>query len=204
MIDGVHIWRARLDDPDWAGPGGLPALERERAAKFVRERDARRWVASRWALRRVLGYYLDCPPGAVKLELGGSGKPMLQGENVLQFNLSHSHGLTLVALAERPIGVDVELIRPRRDLLALAERTLGAEDVAAVRAARLEQRPAAFYAAWTRHEARLKCGGTGLGAAAPAAPTAVEEMDVASGYAAAAAVAGTEVGPLLCRSLRAG
>ncbi|MGN6256085.1 MAG: 4'-phosphopantetheinyl transferase family protein [Solirubrobacterales bacterium] len=197
MIDGVQIWRAALDDPGWAGSGGLPASERERVAKFVRERDARRWVASRWALRRVLGGYLDCPPAAVELEFGGNGKPRLQGGSGPEFNLSHSQGIALVAVAERPLGVDVELVWPRHDLLRLAERALGGED-----AATLDHRPAAFYAAWVRHEACLKCAGTGLGAGAPEMPIAVEEVDVALGYAAAVAVTGAEVGPLLCRSLR--
>jgi 4'-phosphopantetheinyl transferase len=201
VIDGVHIWRAALDDPGWPGPGGLPADERERAGDLLREEPARRWVAARWALRRALSQYLEVEPAAVELEAGENGKPRLATGEGFEFNLSHSGGLALVAVAERQVGVDVELIAPRHDLPALAERALTAADAATVRAASEDDRAAVFYAAWTRHEARVKCLGSGLGAAPGWAEVAVESLDVAPGYAAAVAVAWTEVGPVRCRSL---
>ena len=204
MIDGVHIWRAALDDPGWPGPDGLPADERERAAGLLREEAARRWVAARWALRRTLSQYLGVEPAAVALEVGENGKPRAVVGEGLEFNLSHSGGLALVAVAEREVGVDVELIAPRQDLPALAERALPAADASAVRAASADDRAAVFYGAWTRYEARLKCLGSGLGSVPSWDRVTVEDIEVAPGYAAAVAVAGPEVGPLLCRSLFAG
>jgi 4'-phosphopantetheinyl transferase len=217
VIDGVHIWRAALDEAGWPDPDRLPTPERERAASFLREEPGRRWVAARWALRRVLENYLEEPAAGIELELGGNGKPHLRNGDGIEFNLSHSNGLALVAVAEgREVGVDVELIEPNRDLVALAKRALGPDDVAAVRAASESERPAAFYAAWTRHEARLKCLGTGLaGTNLQLTPSevsdrrlaegpVVENVDIAPGYAAAVAVAGAKVGPIDCRSLRAG
>lgn len=179
MIDGVHIWCAALDDPGWPGPAELPAEERERVGRFLSEQAASRWVASRWALRRVLGEYLEVAPAAVGLEIADGGKPRLAASAGPRFNLSHSQGLALVAVAEREVGIDVERIRPKR--------------------------PAAFYAAWTRYEARLKCLGGGVGRpAAAGAPVAVRSLDVDPGYASAVAVAGNEVGEVDCRSLLAG
>lgn len=177
MIEGVHIWRAALDEAGWPGPEGLPGPERERFEAFLRERPARRWLASRWALRRVLEGYLPQTAAEIELEVTERGKPRLVGGG-LEFNLSHSGGLALVAVAGREVGVDVERIRPGR--------------------------PAPFYAAWARHEARLKCLGTGFGAPAGETPVAVRSLEVAPEHAAAVAVAGTEVGPVLCRSLFAG
>lgn len=198
MIDGVHIWRAALDEAGWPDATWLPAPERERAAAFLREQPRRRWVAARWALRRVLESYLGEPAAAIELELGDRGKPRLRNSNGIEFNLSHSSGLALVAVTEgREVGVDVELIEPERDLLALAERALPQEDAAIVRAASESERADVFYAAWTRHEARVKCLGTGLGAVA-------ENVDVGPQYAAAVAVSDARVGPLDCRNLRAG
>ena len=179
MIEGVHIWRAALDEDGWPGPERLPGPERERFEAFLREQSARRWLAARWALRRVLESYLGQPAAAIELELAERGKPRLRGGGELEFNLSHSRGLALVAVTRgRAVGVDVELIEQRR--------------------------PLAFYEDWVRHEARLKCLGVGLGAPPPPAPVAIAPIDVCPGYAAAVAVAGTEVGPLDCRSLRAG
>jgi 4'-phosphopantetheinyl transferase len=218
VIDGVHIWRAALDEAGWPDPGRLPTPERERAASFLREEPGRRWVAARWVLRRVLEGYLGEPAAEIALELDDNGKPRLRNGDGIEFNLSHSNGLALVAVAAgREVGVDVELIEPGRDLVALAERAFDPDDVAAVRAVSELERPAVFYAAWTRHEARLKCLGTGLASAnlqltpsegvdrrLASEGAAVENFDIAPGYAAAVAVAGTEVGPIDCRSLRAG
>jgi 4'-phosphopantetheinyl transferase len=180
MIDGVHIWRAHLEGPSWP------------------------------ILRRVLGHYLDAEPGEEDIAVGEHGKPRLREGGGLEFNLSHSQNLALVAVAERPVGVDVEAIRPRRDLVGLAERFLDPEAAAAVGEAPEAEREGVFYRAWTRHEARLKCLGTGFnsGPNLQLAPSgganrrlAVENFEVAPGYAAAVAVLGAEVGPLDCRSL---
>jgi 4'-phosphopantetheinyl transferase len=214
VIDGVHIWRAALDEAGWPEASGLPLPERDRAAEFLREEPGRRWVAARWALRRVLESYLSVPAAEIELEAGEHGKPHLRGGGGIEFNLSHSNGLALIAVTDgRAVGVDVEMIDPRRDLVALADRALPSEDVAAVTAASPAERPALFYAAWTRHEARLKCLGLGLSSATLRSGTsevsdrkvvAVENLEVAPEYAAAVAVAASEVGPVDCRSLRAG
>lgn len=197
MIDGVHIWRAHLEGPSWP------------------------------LLRRVLGYYLEGEPREDDLVVSEGGKPALRDGNGLEFNLSHSRNLALVAVAERPVGIDVEAIRPGRDVERLAERFLDAAAAAEVREAAGDERERAFYRAWTRHEARLKCLGTGLGlaklqsstastpelhqlvypadrkvdAVPPLGRLALENVEVASGFAAAVAIRGAEVGPVERRSL---
>jgi 4'-phosphopantetheinyl transferase len=201
MIDGVHIWRADLDDPDWPQAEELPAAERKRAAGFLHEPVARRWVASRWALRCVLAHYLERAPGEIHLELSEQGKPRVADNSSLEFNLSHSGGLALVAVASRPVGVDIEAMRPDRNLLGLAQRALPADDADAVRAADSDERMHVFYRAWTRHEARLKCLGTGLGSPLSDGPVTVVQLDLAPGYAAAVAAAGQEPFSPDCRSL---
>jgi 4'-phosphopantetheinyl transferase len=170
----------------------LPGEERERAERIAAPESRRRWTASRWALRSVLGRYLGEDPAAIELRTGGHGKPELAlAPERFDFNLSHSGDLALVAVAAgRQVGVDVERAERDRDFLALAERGLGPEGATAVRAADPALRPAVFYAAWVRREALLKCFGGGLGNPAPRAPAAVADLDVGEGYAAALAVAG--------------
>lgn len=170
----MHIWRAHLEGPSWP------------------------------VLRRVLGQYLGAEPSDGELELGERGKPRLRAGKGIEFNLSHSQNLALVAVAERPVGIDVELIRPRRDLPRLAERALPPAEAAAIRDAAPAEQLALFHRAWVRHEARVKCLGTGLGTTAPGASVAVEEIEIAPGYAAAVAVLGDAVGPIDCRTLGAG
>jgi 4'-phosphopantetheinyl transferase len=168
----VHVWRAALG----AQPSDL-------------------------VLRRLLGLYLDRPPEAIELARGEHGKPRLADEpGRLAFNLSHSGTLALIAVCRgREVGVDVERVKPGRDLVAVAERALAPEAAAAVRAAGEGERARLFYELWARHEARLKCLGTGLATRPtwPPAPVAVEALPIDPGYAAAVAVAG-EALPVRC------
>lgn len=201
MTGAVDVWVAPLDGP--ATPTEvLSRSERERAASFLRPEVAQRWIASRVALRRVLATYLGEPAAAVEITVAEDGKPRLRRDR-LEFNLSHSGELALVAISpQRAVGVDLERIEPDRDLIALAERTLDEEEVASLRETAPKQRTAAFYGAWTRHEARRKCLGVGLTGQDPGTPVAVRNLDVAPGYAAAVAVAGGRIGPVRNRSLQ--
>jgi 4'-phosphopantetheinyl transferase len=170
-ITELHVWQARLDADGWPPSDGLPSAEQERAAQIVRPCARRRWIASRWALREVLGRYLDREPAEIALRLGDRGKPMLADPNApLRFNLSHSGELALVAVATgREVGVDVQAIGTK---------------------------PAEFYAEWTRREAIAKCHGVGLGAALPDTPVAVKPLNAGAGFEAAIAVNGSTVPPL--------
>jgi 4'-phosphopantetheinyl transferase len=137
----------------------------------------------------------------VVLTVGAGGKPALAGRGpeepasgattaALSFNLSHSGGLALVAVAPGgiEIGVDVERLRPRRDLVRLAARRLPEDAATAVAAASDSDRERVFYAAWTRHEARAKCTGTGLSGPPPGPEVTALALEIDPGYAAAIAV----------------
>jgi 4'-phosphopantetheinyl transferase len=161
----VHVWRVEL-----------PATDGRDAARA--------------ALREILAGYLDeAGPALVAAPDGKPGLATAPGR--LSFNLSHSGGLALVALAPGAVevGVDVERIRPRRDLVRLAERWLPPAAAAAVTAAAPGRREAAFYAAWTRHEARVKCAGTGLAGPPPGPEIRAWPLAIDPGYAAAVALA---------------
>jgi 4'-phosphopantetheinyl transferase len=151
---------------------------------------------ARSALAAILADYLG---GAAEAALSAdeNGKPRLAVRpEGLSFNLSHSGGLALVAIAPGglEVGVDVELLRPRRDLVRLAERWLPAADAVAIAAADEAERERVFYAAWTRHEARVKCTGAGLTGPAPDPEVVAYRLPIDDGYAAAVAVDGGATG----------
>lgn len=147
---------------------------------------------ARAALGQILADALGEPePPALKL--GENGKPRLAVEpDRLAFNLSHSGGLALVALAPGGIdvGVDVERIKPRRDLARLAARWLPECDAAAVAAVPPAEQASVFYPAWTRHEARVKCTGVGLAGEPPGPEVTAVQIEIDAGYAAALALSG--------------
>jgi 4'-phosphopantetheinyl transferase len=190
----VHVWSANLDSPGWPSADLLPSAERDRAARLRPVAGRRRWVAARWALREVLARCLERAPTEIELRLGARGKPRLADPARLQFNLSHSAGLALVAVSrEREVGVDVERVDRRRDVLALAPRLLDPAEAAVVSEAPAGARAAAFHAAWARREAVAKCLGRGLGAPLPDLPVAVRSIDASADFAAALAVSGREM-----------
>jgi 4'-phosphopantetheinyl transferase len=154
-------------------------------------------VPSDRTLRRVLALYLGEAPEQIALSRDERGKPRLAAEpERLAFNLSHSGDLSLVAISRgREVGVDVERVKPGRDLVAIAERALVPEEAALVCAAAEPERTRLFYELWTRHEARLKCLGLGLTGTPswPTPPVTVENLPIDPGYAAALAVSGDPV-----------
>jgi 4'-phosphopantetheinyl transferase len=143
----------------------------------VRTADGIRWAHARGILRAVLARYTDADPRALRFAEGPRGKPELTGARDdaqagtasagrLRFNLSHSGGALLVAIAlDREVGVDIELPRRSVDHVAIARRILGDEEAARLAALDGPTREREFLRAWVRWEAVLKCRGTGIGGA---------------------------------------
>jgi phosphopantetheinyl transferase len=144
--------------------------------------------------RAALGRILAAALGEAEApELAGdeNGKPRLAVDpERLSFNLSHSGGLALVALAPGgvDVGVDVERVKQRRDLARLAARWLPEPDALAVAAVPPAEQAAVFYPAWTRYEARVKCTGVGLAGTPPGPEVTAVQLEIDEGYAAAVAV----------------
>lgn len=100
-------------------------------------------------------YGLSPPP---PVERDENGKPFFPGHRGLYFNLSHSGGLALCGAGAAPLGVDLEILRPRRE--GLARYALSEAEYAFFR--RQGGDWGAFYTLWTLKEARVKCTGRGL------------------------------------------
>lgn len=86
------------------------------------------------------------------------GKPYLPDNNSYHFSLSHSNGLIAFSEHSRPIGLDVEFIKPhpRRT----AERFFTNSERQYINSSPLPE--IAFYEIWTSKEAYIKYLGTGL------------------------------------------
>lgn len=190
----VHVWRADLATAGAEVEGLLCAAERERAALMLKQRDRQLWTRARGVLRALLGRYLQSDPTALRFAIGAHGKPALAGHEQVSFNLSHSGHVALCAFAERSaVGVDVELDRRPLDEPALAARAFGAAEARRLQALDPAARRCEFLRAWTRHEATLKCRGTGIAAGAVDAhahPLWIAELEIGGQAAGAVAVQG--------------
>jgi 4'-phosphopantetheinyl transferase len=162
----VHVWHVDLDagvPAALALAPRLPAEERTRAERYRFARDRERFLAGRVALRGVLAAYLGGAPEGVALRQSPFGKPVLQGDHGIEFNLAHSEGCALLAVARRRrIGVDVEALRLGQSGMDVARRFFAPAEVARLSATPAEARALTFVRCWTRKEAYVKARGEGL------------------------------------------
>jgi 4'-phosphopantetheinyl transferase len=165
----IHVWSASLVT-DEVTLRSLEATlvdeERERARRFIFERDRDRYVAARGILRDLLGQYLRCAPRSIEFAYGPYGKPAIAGaasRSGICFNLSHSHSLVVVAIGrEQEVGIDVELIRAEFASEAIAKRYFSAKEIDELSRLPAELRTEGFFLCWTRKEAYIKAKGDGL------------------------------------------
>jgi 4'-phosphopantetheinyl transferase len=165
----VHVWRASLQ----LGAAQLPNVRRVLSADELVTADRfhfadhrRRYIAARGALRTILSRYLAVAPDRLGFRYGRYGKPSvaaLPGGDWLQFNLSHSHEMVLIAVARgRAVGIDIEFLREGLSDGEIAERYFSPREAATFRAIAPAQRREAFFNCWTRKEAYIKARGEGL------------------------------------------
>jgi len=189
-VDRVDLWQICLDAPESAVDlhEVLARDEIARAERFHFARDRQHFVRCRSAAREILGRYLEIPAQEIRFSYEANGKPQIvedQNPRQLRFNISHSSGLAVIAVASgRAVGVDVEKIRPDVEYLELAERFFSTNEYQALSAVPSNQLARAFFACWTRKEAFIKACGDGLSfplsefsvSIDPDAPAALQEV----------------------------
>jgi 4'-phosphopantetheinyl transferase len=167
--DDGHVWRASLDQP----AGAIARLARllskdeyQRAERFHRPADRRRFIAGRGILRKIISSYLSLAPDEAQFVYNKYGKPSVltnQDRNALRFNLSHSNGMALYAVTRgRRIGIDIEYMREDFATLEVAERYFSKDEFEALERVPINQRTEAFFNCWSRKEAYIKAIGMGV------------------------------------------
>jgi 4'-phosphopantetheinyl transferase len=145
----------------------LSSEELLRSSRYIREADRVAFLATRAALRLLVGAAVHVAPADIQLISAPSGKPLLapcHRRADVRFSLSHTDGFSAVAISTRgPIGVDIERRRAVPDRIRIASWIFGAHV-----GQRLAQRPAEqqdeiFLQLWTSAEAYMKATGRGLG-----------------------------------------
>jgi 4'-phosphopantetheinyl transferase len=157
----IHIWTVPFDQPPGDLVGCLTPEERDRAARYRIGPVRDQFVTCRGAVRRLLGGYLGAPPHAVPITYAANGKPVLVGAPVT-FNVTHTTGLGLLAIASTRVGVDVERVRDVPDRDGLVERFFSPAERAAYRQLPTDRRAAAFYRGWVCKEAVIKAAGASV------------------------------------------
>jgi 4'-phosphopantetheinyl transferase len=137
-----------------------------RANRFYFKKDRVRFTITHGVLRLLLGSYIGIEPTEIKFYLNEYGKPYLEhriGIENIQFNISHSRDLILLAFArDLEVGVDIEFVREDLANQEIAERFFSRVEIDDLTSLPKSLQIAAFFACWTRKEAFIKAKGMGL------------------------------------------
>ena len=106
---GTALGLARVPDP-----AALSDAERARAEAFASSDRQRQFALGRTAVRSLAAARLGCAPRAVPLSVGADGAPEVEGAFV---SIAHAgrgaRAVGAAVLAGRPVGIDLEAVRPR-------------------------------------------------------------------------------------------
>lgn len=169
QIDDVAIVYVDLSadaDHEEAAWDWLDESERLRWRRFLDSGARRQYTLCRAALRALLCDALDCANTELAFDSAEHGKPfaVVSGRAAaFGFNVSHSGGHGLIALARRRrVGVDVEELVAHRNIDLLIEGTLGPTEQEELAALSGNRKLQLFFTLWTIKEALSKAHGWGL------------------------------------------
>ena len=121
-----------------------------------------RFEIARGLRRKMLSAATGVNPGDCRFAEDGENKPRLMGAPEWDFNLSHAGEYAACVVARGQVGIDIEKIRPVRDMESIVARYFHPDEAAAWRALPSCLREEAFFVLWSAREAAMKCTGRGL------------------------------------------
>ena len=162
--DTVHVWLIRPDLPPAvvAGLGRLlDADERRRVEALAFPDHRQHFIVAHGAVRSILARHLGVAADEIRWSRGRHGKPELAGASGPHVSISHSDGVTMLAVSgARRVGVDIQQLPRQFDAARMATRYFPLEEARYVADA---GDPAAqtrrFITLWARKEACVKVVG---------------------------------------------
>lgn len=159
----VRVYQAALRHVSAEGCYSLlDDSEKKRASAMTHARAKAEFIKVRGILRLVLAEHLAKRPSGLAFAIGINGKPYLAGDDGLEFNVSHSGEVALIAVSRSPVGIDIEKADASIDHLSIAETVFSSEERVTLGKAPEAQRENVFLWLWTRKEAYLKATGSGF------------------------------------------
>jgi len=141
----------------------LSPAEQQRAQQTSIPAVRNTYITAHAVMRLILGRHMHLPPQSIEFVDNRDGKPTLAHDIPLNFNLSHTHAYTLLGLSSLcQIGIDIEIIKPTRDVLAIAKRFFADSEYHWLANLATQQRYERFFQLWCHKEAYLKALGLGL------------------------------------------
>ncbi len=165
----VHIWLNYLNVHEARIKHLYPLLsdsEKERSERFKFYKHRKAFIASHGFMHTILSYYINSSANEIKFSQAEHGKPSLiksQNPDNIQFNLSHSNNIAMLAVCKHnSLGIDVEYAERKTDWAGISKRFFTPNEQALLFKLNKDEQKKAFFQIWTRKEAHMKVTGKGL------------------------------------------
>jgi 4'-phosphopantetheinyl transferase len=179
---GIRLWWCALHvtapQLRWCAHA-LSSVEHTRAARFGNPLLRDRYMIGRAALRTILAEELGITAERVAIVRGARGRPQLEADATLDFNVSHTGDVALIGVTRQGrIGVDVERADRSINVTGIARKFLTPAERHRLAALDSDTARRNVLRLWTCKEAMSKATGDAL-----SAPFAAIDVDLRDGWA---------------------
>ncbi|WP_348267830.1 4'-phosphopantetheinyl transferase superfamily protein [Edaphobacter paludis] len=163
----LHLWYAHPQDLTEAVTQACASLlsedERAQWQTFRFDCHRREYLTTRALVRTALSHYHPLAPEAWRFQTNPYGKPSVNPDCGLRFNLSNSLGLVVCLIAQgAEVGVDAEPIQDAEKVTEYAAEMLSPFELAQLEALSGREKLDRALSVWTLKEAYVKARGVGL------------------------------------------
>ena len=161
MTLAIYALDVSLLDPEWNRWDHLiDGMRLAATAQLRRREDRARSIGAGLLLAYAVKQIYPAQILPLRIETDALKKPFLPNIPELHFNLSHSGKWVVCAVADQPIGIDIEKIsHPMDDVI---QRFFSPAERAYIDAFTPAERPAAFCELWVLKESYMKATGLGF------------------------------------------
>ncbi len=165
--NNIHIWLINLEIYKKEINNLKAILNSEELAKseeFYYLSDQERFIVGRAILRVVLSYYLNILPKDIVFYYNHYGKPYIVTNTIdsLEFNITHSNKMLVIAIANRSVGIDIEYMHCVNNLEGYMEGLLTTYLQNDLRMNKNEEKQKILLRLWTVLESYVKAIGKGI------------------------------------------
>ena len=161
----IHVWKIPIHTSSATIAQYRKLLDKKEESRipfFKFEEAKNSYITSQGALRILLSGYLGISPKLIDLGRRNKGKPYSIDDPDLNFNISNSGNLAVIAfLRSAELGIDIEQIRLLSDLDELIKRNFSAREIKFI-TANPNEKLQRFFRFWTVKESYLKAIGEGM------------------------------------------
>ncbi len=135
--------------------------EKLKMDSYYHYNDKIRFLLSRYMLKQQLSKYLNIDIEAILLKYSVHGKPYFKNKHGVEFNISHSENIVIVAFYGDNIGIDVQHHHPIEEDF-INESFLTKNEISYLNSLEDNDKTLEFYRIWTIKEAYIKAIGIGM------------------------------------------